>query len=240
MKIWKFVVLSALLVFSVQTITSAIQCGNIEEQKEANKNAVMQIKTKGVDETVQKMNALTERYYSNLRTCEPLHLHHYIDIFGFKLTVKIDINGWNADNKCEYRMTGNIGGIGKDIREVYDVKIADTQIEKIQPKIECNFSKEQLNIIVDAVIARNAKNAEYLQEMLKNPNEKYVSSKKSTMTKEEEKLLAMLLEGKACSIPNKDELMNQFSELMLNSPAPSTNSSSDDGSVISKPSAPQK
>lgn len=239
MKIWKFVVLSALLVFGVQTITSAIQCGNIEEQKEANKNAVMQVKAKGVDDSIQKMNSLTDRYYNNLRTCEPLHLHHYIDIFGFKMTVKVDINGWNNDHKCEYRLTGNIGGIGKDIREVYEVKIADAQIAKIQPQVECDFSKAQLDVIVDAVIARNAKNAEYLQEVLKNPNAKY-DSKKSVMTKEEEKLLSMLMEGNVCRVPNKDELMNQFTDLMMNSSSPSKSYSDKDEPVISEPSAPQK
>jgi len=125
----------------------------------------------------------------------------------------MDINGWN-ENKCEYRITGNIGGIGKDIREVFNVKISDEKIEKIKPVIECNFTKDQLNLIVDAIIARNARNAQQIRDMLANPEEKYVSSKSNQgLTKEEEKLLMMLMEGKACSIPNKDELMQQFTEM---------------------------
>lgn len=66
------------------------------------------------------------------------------------------MNGW-VDNKCSLEMTGKISGIGKDIRDVFEVKISDDAIAKIEPFVKCNFTKDQMNIIVDAIIARNQK-----------------------------------------------------------------------------------
>lgn len=214
MKRVKTLIILTALVLCSQGVTNAIQTGNLQTQQEINKNTVKQAGVEKTAEVAEKLNMLTDRYYNNLRTCEPLHFHHYMDIFGFKFGFKIDINGWNAD-KCEYRMAFNMDSFGKDIKDVFDIKITDEQLTKLKPVVECNFTKEQLNIMVDAVIARNQKSAEQFREMLKNPNEKYVNSKKSTsITPEEEKLLAVLMGGNVCSVPNKDELMNQFTDIV--------------------------
>lgn len=193
----------------------AMQTQNVSVQKAVNKNAVEDISSKSADNekmAIDKINKLGERYLSNLRNCEQVHVNEYIDLFGLKLSFKLDINGW-TDNKCSYKLTGNIGGIGKDIREVFEVKIADEAIAKIQPVIECNFSKDQLNILVDAIIARNEQNMTQISQMLENPEKKYDATKKK-LTPEEEALIKMLAEGNACTIPNMQELMQQFTELM--------------------------
>ncbi len=65
------------------------------------------------------------------RSCESLHMNQSIDLFGLKISYQIDVNGW-VDNKCSYYMTGNIGGIGKDIREVFNVKATDETIAAIK------------------------------------------------------------------------------------------------------------
>ena len=57
---------------------------------------------------MRKIDDLTGRYMNNMRECQPLHLHQYIDLFGLKISYKIDVNGW-VDNKCAYSLTGNVG-----------------------------------------------------------------------------------------------------------------------------------
>ena len=245
----KVKILVATLAFVVlgQTVSNAIQSGNLPAQKEVNKNTVKQVqleKSAAVSEAIEKVGMLTDRYYKNLRTCEPVHVHYSMDIFGLKFGFKIDINGWNNDNKCEYRMAVNLDSLGKDIREVYDVKVTDEQLEKIKPVLECNFTKEQLNLMVDAIVARNQLKEEQLKEMLANPNEKYVNNKKySKMTPEEEKLVAVLMTGNVCTVPNKEELMNQITEVMHSiqpkKECPKTAPQGDNDSVIQKPQAPQ-
>lgn len=202
------------LILLGQTVSCAIQSGNISQQKEINKNTLTTIE-RGKNDSIEKMNKLTERYYNNLRTCEPLHVKYFMDIFGLKFGFNIDINGWQ-NNKCAYRMSANLDGIGKDIREVYNVKVTDEQLEKIKPVVECNFTKEQLNLTVDAIIARNQRSSEQLRQMLKNPDQKYTKSAKSTtnLTKEEEQLIMLLMTSNVCTVPNKEELTNQITEIM--------------------------
>ena len=214
----KFLALLLVPVFCVAVGSSvtAMQTQNVTVQKAVNQNSAEDINTKSATYekmAVDKVNQLTERYLSNFRNCEPLHVDEYIDIFGLKFSFKIDINGW-TDNKCGYKLSANVGGLGKDLREVFEVKVSDEAIAKIQPVVECNFTKEQLNILVDAIIARQEQNMTQISQMLENPEKKYDVSKKK-LTKEEEALIKMLSEGKACTVPNMQELMEQFTQIMM-------------------------
>ncbi|MBQ8460714.1 hypothetical protein IJ541_11530 [bacterium] len=207
--------LAAILLFlgiSLPISVSALQPINIDDQKAVNENAAIQLKNNGgAIDYLTKLDILSQRYYADLRTCEPLHFNQYIDFFGFKLNFNFDINGW-VNNKCEYKISGKITSLGKDIREVYNVKISDEQIAKIQPVVLCNFDKAQLDILTDALISRNQKNSEVFEKMVGSP-EKKLNITKNKLTPQEEKLLKMVTDGKTCTIPNKDELMQQFIDI---------------------------
>jgi len=214
-KIKTAVIIAALLV-TTPLITNAIQTQNINEQQAINKNTSEQVQTlsKSAEQAaVDKVNILTERYMNNLRECVPFHWSQDLDMFGLKASFKIDINGW-VDNKCSYNLTGKIGGLGKDVREVFEIPISDEAISKIEPIVQCNFTREQLNILVDAIIARNERNSEQIEKLLENPQADISSYQKPKLTPQEEKLVQMIVEGKACTILNKDELMQNFTQLM--------------------------
>lgn len=209
----KWILISLLLV-GTYSVANAIQSPNIEEQKSINQNAVEQAQGKTVTTPnifEEQFNALSARYMNNFRQCEPLHVNQYLDIFGLKLGFKLDINGW-VDNKCSYEIKGRIDGIGKDIREVFNINIEDEAISKIEPIIKCDFTKDQLNILVDGMIARS-ETKEQVRDMLQDPAEKYVARKIKT-SEAEQKMHKMIAESNACTIPNMEELMQNFSNLM--------------------------
>lgn len=195
----------------------ALGTNNIKEQKAVNKNSAQQLQEiaeKNENSAIDKqIDLIKDRYMNNLRTCEPLHVHEYLDIFGLKVSFDLDINGWVKD-KCAYNLTGNMSGIGKDIREVFNVNVSDEEIAKIKPVIKCNFTKEQLNILVDAIIARNERNETQIAQMLKHPDKK-IDESNVKLTPEEEKLVQLLVSGTACTIPNSQELMEQFSSIIM-------------------------
>lgn len=207
-------ILISLLLIGTYSVANAIQSPNIEEQKSINKNAVEQAQSKPVitpNMFEEQFNALGARYMNNFRQCEPLHVSQYLDIFGLKIGFKLDINGW-VDNKCSYEIKGRIDGIGKDIREVFNINIEDEAISKIEPIIKCDFTKDQLNILIDGMIARN-ETKEQLKDMLQEPSEKYIAQK-TKVSEAEEKMHKMIVESNACTIPNMNELMQNFSNLM--------------------------
>ena len=217
-KIKSLLIISALLV-SIPTATNAMQTKAVKEQQAVNKNSARQMQEmtdKNELFTVdQKIDILSKKYLNNFRTCEPLHISESMDIFGLKISFQVDINGW-VNNKCSYYMTGNIGGLGKDIREVFNINqsVTDEQIEKFKPVIECNFSKAELNTMIDAFIARNERNTIQIAQMLEKPNKKYNDSIQK-LTPEEEKFVQMITTGNVCKIPNSSELMEQFSQFRM-------------------------
>lgn len=217
-KLKSLLIISALLV-SIPTATNAMQTKAVKEQQAVNKNSARQMQEmtdKNELFTVdQKIDILSKKYLNNFRTCEPLHISESMDIFGLKISIQVDINGW-VNNKCSYYMTGNIGGLGKDIREVFNINqsVTDEQIEKFKPVIECNFSKAELNTMIDAFIARNERNTIQIAQMLEKPNKKYNDSIQK-LTPEEEKFVQMITTGNVCKIPNSSELMEQFSQFIM-------------------------
>lgn len=217
-KLKSLLIISALLV-SIPTATNAMQTKAVKEQQAVNKNSARQMQEmtdKNELFTVdQKIEILSKKYLNNFRTCEPLHISESMDIFGLKISFQVDINGW-VNNKCSYYMTGNIGGLGKDIREVFNINqsVTDEQIAKFKPVIECNFSKAELNTIVDAFVARSERNTTQIAQMLEKPNKKYNDSIQK-LTPEEEKLVQMITTGNVCKIPNSSELMEQFSQFIM-------------------------
>lgn len=217
-KIKSLLIISALLL-SIPTATNAMQTKAVKEQQAVNKNSARQMQEmtdKNELFTVdQKIDILSKKYLNNFRTCEPLHISESMDIFGLKISFQVDINGW-VNNKCSYYMTGNIGGLGKDIREVFNINqsVTDEQIAKFKPVIECNFSKDELNTMVDAFVARSERNTTQIAQMLEKPNKKYNDSIQK-LTPEEEKLVQMITTGNVCKIPNSSELMEQFSQFIM-------------------------
>lgn len=217
-KLKSLLIISALLL-SIPTATNAMQTKAVKEQQAVNKNSARQMQEmtdKNELFTVdQKIDILSKKYLNNFRTCEPLHISESMDIFGLKISFQVDINGW-VNNKCSYYMTGNIGGLGKDIREVFNINqsVTDEQIAKFKPVIECNFSKAELNTMVDALVARRERNTTQIAQMLEKPNKKYNDSIQK-LTPEEEKLVQMITTGNVCKIPNSSELMEQFSQFIM-------------------------
>lgn len=217
-KLKSLLIISALLV-SIPTIANAMQTKAIKEQQAVNKNSAQQMQEmtdKNELFTVdQKIDILSKKYLNNFRTCEPLHITESLDFFGLKISIQVDINGW-VNNKCSYYMTGNIGGLGKDIREVFNINqsVTDEQIAKFKPVIECNFSKDELNTMVDALVARRERYTTQIAQMLEKPNKKYNDSAQK-LTPEEEKLVQMITTGNVCKIPNSSELMEQFSQFIM-------------------------
>lgn len=217
-KLKSLLIISALLV-SIPTATNAMQTKAVKEQQAVNKNSARQMQEMTDKNELfivdQKIDILSKKYLNNFRTCEPLHITESLDFFGLKISIQVDINGW-VNNKCSYYMTGNIGGLGKDIREVFNINqsVTDEQIEKFKPVIECNFSKTELNTMIDAFIARNERNTIQIAQMLEKPNKKYNDSIQK-LTPEEEKLVQMITTGNVCKIPNSAELMEQFSQFIM-------------------------
>ena len=213
MKILKAITTLSVLLLTSGAISSAISPVSINEPQLVNENTTRQVQMTGGPGGAlffDKFEQLNQRYSNNFNNCVPLHFDQYIDLFGFKMKIKFDINGWIGD-KCEVKAFANVSSLGKDIREVFEVKAADEQIAAIKPAVECHFTKDQLKTVIDAYTARTKQNEAAISTFLESP-EKAIE-KKREVTPEETKLMMMLMTENACTIPNKDTLKKQIDEL---------------------------
>lgn len=211
-----FGILAALIIGA--QITTAIQPVSINEPQLVNEDTAIQARKNNDDMnkfSSEKLDILAQRYKQDMKECVPFHFNQYIDFFGLKVYFNIDINGW-INNKCEYKLSGQIKSIGKDIREVYEIKISDEQIAKFQPVVECHFDKTQLGIFVDGLLSKSSESKSTISKMLESP-EKKLSKSSTKLTPEEERLATMIMTENVCQVPNKEELMKQLEELMKSS-----------------------
>ncbi len=193
----------------------AIQTINVDEQKAVSQTTntkYQEFAKSGVNsETYLQLAELGKRYSNNFRNCEQVHFLQDIDLFGLKLSIKADINGW-IDNKCSYEMSFKVGGLGKDINDVYGLNIKDEDISKIEPKVVCNFSQEELNTLVDAVLA-SLKRAEETKS-IEVSDKSAATSSKSQLSQEEKTAIGMLIGSGACTAPDMSAIITQYSELV--------------------------
>ncbi len=193
----------------------AIQTINVDEQKAVSQTTntkYQEFAKSGVNsETYLQLAELGKRYSNNFRNCEQVHFLQDIDLFGLKLSIKADVNGW-IDNKCSYEMSFKVGGLGKDINDVYGLNIKDEDISKIEPKVVCNFSQEELNTLVDAVLA-SIKRAEETKS-IEVSDKTDTKSSQSQLLPEEKKAIGMLIGSGACTAPDMSSIITQYSELV--------------------------
>lgn len=229
----KFLVLASALMLAVPTIAGAIQTNSIDVVKDVNQDTAVQIREAGTAAAVDTVTKLVDRYITNFRTCEPIHISHSTNLFGLKINYQFDVNGW-VDNKCSYYMTGNIGALGNDIREVFEIKASDELVAKIKPDVRCNFTREQLDILVDGFIAAQERKVSQKAGLA----EEKTSTGKAKLSPAEEKMMEMLMSSGACSLTNQDELMQHFTELMGTFQPPT--STSKPAPEVSTPSTPEE
>jgi hypothetical protein len=217
----KLLVLATAIIVGVPSIAGALQTNSIEVARDLNQETAVQVNEVGAA-AVDSVTELMNRYMTNFRTCEPVHLSQSIDIFGLKASYQFDINGW-VDNKCSYYMTGNIGGLGKDIRDIFKINVTDEDIAKIKPIVQCNFTQEQLDILVDGFVAAQERK---VVDKLSSSSANVSTSGKKKLSPAEEKMMEMLMSGQACTVPNQEQLMQDFSKLMGMPTIPATPASS--------------
>jgi len=204
----KIGIILLLTVLSAGTGCIAIQTMGVNEQVSVNKTNSGQyadMAKAALNESSLQWNALSKRYENNLRNCESAHFAQTLDLFGLKISFNADINGW-VDNKCSYTLTGKIHSVGKDIREVYNLTFRDEDIAKIEPSVKCNFDKNELNTLIDGLIAASKR----------TEDAKTGGKKPSPMTAAEKKAFDMLTSGKVCTVPNMSEIVQQY--MNLNTP----------------------
>lgn len=206
----KFLILSVLSIF--------IGCGAVIAEDMTTFESVFYIKAKhtlptssSLELKKQFMNGKFESALTSfLKECKPYEENIDVDIFGINFTINIKSDGM-VNDKCSYALSGKINSISESTRDEYNIYIPNSEISEIEPKIKCDFTQEQLALLIDTIADKSGdfttggasiKNAIYKQ-------------KSKQLSTNDEKVISMFEKGNVCSITNKEELIQQISKLDL-------------------------
>jgi len=132
-----------------------------------------------------------EQFVSFLKSCQPYNENININFFGFDATLNIHSDG-RINDKCSYEFSGKINNIPEQVVQASQYPLAD--YAAYSPKLSCQFTQEQLDIVVDAL-------TESINEFNKY-GEKEANVKQNAKYKlvNNEKLLSVFKDRKTCSL----------------------------------------
>lgn len=149
---------------------------------------------------------------TNIRTCKPYSEQLSTSYMGMNVQYRISIEGW-VNNKCQLNFVSQIGNANSSFKNLYGVDASEATILSFAPKIQCNFTQQQLNYVGDSILQEQERNSGAKNNMLKNPNDISLATF-SNMSSSDQRLMEVVLNDRACTILNTGDLNNMLQNLM--------------------------
>lgn len=152
-------------------------------------------------------NKLVEK----VKMCTPYTESLQTEIAGMDFLFNIKISGW-IDNKCRLDFVAKSTGVNDIFKSLYGIDASQATISTFEPKVRCDFTKQQLEAVGDSILQENARRAGATNNMLKNPRDINLPSY-NDMTKSDMALLDILSRQNACKVLNVDNSSELFNSI---------------------------
>ena len=149
---------------------------------------------------------------TSISSCKPYSENLSASYMGMDMNYKVSIEGW-INNKCRLNFAANISGTNSSFANLYGVDPSTATILSFAPKIQCNFTKQQLEYVGDSILQEQERNHGATNNMLKNPNEISMATF-TNINDSDKRLLEVILSDNACTILNTNDLNNLMQNLM--------------------------
>lgn len=151
------------------------------------------------------------RLSDNVKMCKPYTETLNTDVAGINFSFKVSIEGW-VNNKCRLNFVAQSNGISDSFKQLYGVDPSMASISTFEPKIRCDFTKQQLISVGDSILQENERNAGATNNMLKNPMDIEMPNR-NNMSSSDLKLMDVILNDRACTILNTGNSSGMFESL---------------------------
>lgn len=200
----------SLIILTVFTICCHVLANPVSTTRKINSGS--QQYTKPVQQTTATPQRKTSSTLSNnVKMCKPYSENLDSNMGGMDFNFKVKIDGW-VNNKCILNFTAQSTGINSMFKSLYGVDAADAQIYTFEPKIRCEFTKQQLEYVGDSILQEQERNAGASNNMLKNPDEIVLSSF-NNMSDSDKKLMDVIMNEGACKILNGNDINKMIESL---------------------------
>ncbi len=159
----------------------------------------------------QRQKSSGNKLADNMRMCKPYSETLDSDVMGVNFNFRVSIDGW-VNNRCRVNFVAQSTGINKTFKQLYGVDASQAQIYTFEPRIRCEFTKQQLLSVGDSILQENERNAGASNNMLKNPMDIELPSI-NNMSTSDVGLMNVILNDRACTILNAPDSNRMFESL---------------------------
>lgn len=148
---------------------------------------------------------------NNMKMCKPYSETLNTNVSGINFRFNIKIAGW-VNNKCRIDFIAQSTGISDMFKSIYGFDAADAQISTFEPKVRCEFTKQQLESVGDSILQEEERNNGARNNMLKNPQDIDISGL-ANLSGSDVGLMNVILNDRACNILNAGDSGAMFGQL---------------------------
>lgn len=201
------------LLLSILLVGGSVFADVVQTTRQIRRDNRVQTQTKtDTSNVIQTRRRTTgNKLADNIMICKPYNEILNTDVAGINFTFKLSIAGW-VNNKCRLDFIAQSTGISQMFEQLYGTDASNASIYTFEPKIRCEFTKQQLLDVGDSILQENERNAGARNNMLKNPEDVVIPSA-SDMSISDAKLMDVILNDKACTILNAGDSSKMFESL---------------------------
>lgn len=204
MKIKHIIIIIAIIFFGCSSLADVVTTQRkIRPQQQTQTTQKKYNTNRPTSNTQIHKKAQSNPLANNIKMCKPYSETLSSSYLGMDMNYKVSIEGW-VNNKCRLNFVATVGGANSSFASLYGIEASDATIASFAPKIQCNFTKQQLEYVGDSILQENERNNGATNNMLKNPNDISFTSYSSS----DQKLLDVVLNQRACTLLNTGDLNN--------------------------------
>lgn len=205
-KFYLFGILLILCIFGCSVFADVVQTQRPIRRPQAEEQTLQK-----TNRNSQSSSKTGDKLSDSVKMCKPYTETLNTDVSGLNFKFKVSIEGW-VNDKCRLDFIAQSTGISDTFKQIYGVDSSMASIFTFEPKIRCEFSKQQLESVGDSILQENERNAGATNNMLKNPMNIEMPSM-SNMSGSDLRLMDVLLNDKACTILNAGDSSGMFESL---------------------------
>ena len=179
-----------------------------------NQNVQQNIQQRTRQNIAQPQTNLTgNKLADSVKMCKPYSESLNTNVSGLDFNFKVTIKGW-VNDKCHLYFAAQSTGINEMFESLYGFDRSMAKITTFEPKIRCEFTKSQLNLVGDSILQEQERNNGAKSNMLKNPQEIQIPTFGS-LSESDSKLMNVILKDRACNILNAPDSNQMFESLFM-------------------------
>lgn len=185
-----------------------VQVQNRNQNQYQNRNQVKPIQNNNLQ---TKRQATGNKLADNMTMCKPYSETLHTNVGGINFKFNIKIVGW-VNNKCRVDFVAQSTGISDMFSSMYGFDASDAQITTFEPKVKCEFTRQQLESVGDSILQEEERNKGARNNMLKNPQNIDISGL-ANLSGSDVGLMNVILNDRACTILNAGDSGAMFGSL---------------------------